>query len=230
MAATFDAVSTGTSNTGELTLTFSHTQGSLGNTGLIVVCAEGNENSGGSTNQRITGVTYNGVAMTLVDSDENTAASSCSVALYELHGSSVPIAGTYDVVVSYQSADHDSSAAGCMSFRGIKPQAREATAKINANGTNPLAQSVTTLTANALVVAAYGSQNTPDATVNGTGETRAFRAVPGSVEQSECCGFYKTVAIPGSTSTSLTVGNPEAEALILASFAIAPPQILPGEI
>src|SRR5439155_8015816 len=64
-------------------------------------------------------------SMTLVASDKNTSSHSCSVAMYELHGASVPAAGTYSVVVSYTNGSNDSQAAVCMSFRGIKPRSEE---------------------------------------------------------------------------------------------------------
>lgn len=223
MAVEFDAVSSATSNTGNSTLSWSHTLGSVGSNGLVIVAAGGEEISGGSSNQNITGVTFNGVAMTLVGTTNRVDSHSVTNALYELRGSSVPAAGTYNIVVSYQSANHDASAAGCMSFSGVKDQAREAVQVANAQGGSSLGQAITTLTDNALIVSSYSSQNTPNATST-TSDTRAFRAVPGSTEQMETCGFYRIQASAGATSVSVNTSNPESQALVVACYEAAAAQ------
>ena len=217
MAIEHDATSSATSNTGNATLSWSHTLGNVGSTGLIIVAAGGEEISGGSSNQNITGVTFDGVSMTAVGSASRTDSHSVTGALYELRGANVPSAGTYTVVVSYSSANHDASAAGCMSFKGVKDQAREAVQTTTAQGGSSLSRSITTLTDNALIVAAYSSQNTPNATST-TSDTRAFRAVPGSIEQMETCGFYRTQASAGATSVAVSVSNPESQTLVVACY------------
>lgn len=227
--AVFDNSATGANGSGAATLSFNMTIGALGGNGLIVVVAEGETVAGGSSNQDITGITFNGVAMTLVASDKNTGSHSCSVAMYELHGANVPAAGTYSVVVSYTNGSNDSQAAVCMSFRGIKPQVKEAAVTTNANGTNDLSLAITTVTSNALVVAGYGNQNSGTTTFT-TGESGSFSAVPGSGEISIAFAGYKTVATAGAVTTTVHNGNPETEALLLASFAISSDGLLLSDI
>ncbi len=227
--AQFDNSATAGNGTGASSLTFNMTIGSLGGTGLIVVIAEGETIAGGSSNQDITGITFNGISMTLVTQDKNTAAHSCSVAMYKLTGTNIPGAGTYSVVVSYTNASNASQAAVCMSFKGVKNQAAEANNHINANGTTSFSVSLTTLTNNALVIAGYGNQNggSPSFT---TGELGNFVAQPGSGENSIAFAGYRTVVTPALTTTTVSVTNPEAEALLLASFQIINVGLLPGDI
>lgn len=222
MAAVFDAVSSAANGSAGGTLSWSHVLGNLGSTGLIVVIAEGERTTGGSTDQNITGITFNGVAMTAVNSDSRTDADSVSAAMYELHGASVPAAGTYTVTVSYANTNVNSRVGGAMSFSGVKDQIKEASATQTGQGTSPFSQSITTLTANALVIVGYGNQNALGNPSYSTGETTGFDKTVGSVEDSLCSGAYKTVSTPGATSTSFTVTNPQSEVLLLASFEIAP--------
>lgn len=216
MAAVFDATSNPTT-AGTSDLSWTHTLGNLGATGLITVVVEVENSS-----NNITGATFNGVAMTLVVTDGAAGTGGNFTNLYELHGANVPAAGNYTVTATFSAFDgsQNSRAAGAMSFGGIKAQVAEATASVNGNATSPLAVNITTVTPNALVVAGYGNQNGTVPSFS-TGEIDKFDAIPASGEQSIATGAYKTVVAPGATSTSLTVSNPEAEALVLASFAIA---------
>lgn len=217
----FDNSSKATSNTGETSLSWSHTQGALGTKGLLVVAAGGEDTSGAQTNQQITGVTYNGVAMTKVDGGDRTDSHSTSGVLYELHGTSLPAAaGTYTITVSYRSNSCEANAAVAATFKNIKPQVAEAHNNKTQNGSASISNSLTTLTKKALLVVAYSSQNTPNATTT-TGETRVDRAVPGSAEQMETCLFYDTIDTPGSHTTTLTTSNPETEVMVMASFEVA---------
>lgn len=225
MAAVLDSFAVGSNGGSGSSLSWNHTI--LAPVTHIFVCAEGEDTSGGSSNQNITGITFNGVAMTQVDQDSNTAAHSCSVALYELHGASVPVPGTYTVTVTY-SASCESRAAGSMAFKGTKNQGFEAKNKANANGTSPFGASVTPLTKNALVVVAYGNQNAVGNPVFSTGETTVFNEQPASGETSLCTGAYKIVAVPALTATTFTVTNPEAEAVVIGVFEIEDGGLLLG--
>lgn len=219
MAVIFDAQTSAANGSGSTTLSWSHTLGALADTGLIVVVGEGSDVSS-AADPVITGITYNGVAMTLVNSDQGSGGQNCFVAMYELHGTSVPVAGTYTVTITY-AGNTDSRCGGAMSFSGVKNQVKEATTKVNANGTTSLSQSVTPLTTNAVIVAGYGNQNA-GSTAFTTGETQAFNKAVGSAEDSLVLGGYKVIAVPSSTTTTVTNANPETEVLILASFAAEP--------
>lgn len=219
MAVVFDSASSAQNGSGGSSLSFSHTLGSLGSTGLIIVGAVGEDTSGGSTNQRVTGITYNGVAMTLIAGDENTSAHSTSVYMYELHGTSVPVAGTYTVAISYTSSC-EARAGGCMSFSGVKSQAVQVATSRNGNGVTPFTQAIVTTTVNSLVLGVYGNQN-DNAPTWGNGETQAFRPTT-TGEALGLLGGYKTVAATGSVNVTAVPSNPETEALIVASFEVAP--------
>lgn len=225
MAAVLDSFAVGSSGASGSSLSFNHTI--LAPVTHIFVCAEGEDTSGGSSNQNITGITFNGVAMTQVDQDSNTSAHSCSVALFELHGSNVPGPGVYAVSISY-SGSCESRAAGSMAFKSTKNQGFEAKNKANANGTSPFGASVTTVSRNALVIVAYGNQNANDNPSFSTGETTVFNEIPASGETSLCTGAYKTVVLPASTATTFTVTNPEAEAVVVAAFEISEDGLLLG--
>lgn len=220
MAVVFDSQSSLHNGSGGTSISFSHTLGNLGSTGLIIVGAVGEDTSGtGQTGQRITGITYNGVAMTLVVSDESISGGShsTSVAMYALRGTSVPVAGTYTVTVSY-AGSHEARAAGCMSFKNVKNQAAEATASINAAATDPLSTNITPISANAVLVMVYGNQNDMSP-VWSAGETQSFLAVSTGGEAVGLLGGYKLVATPASTTVTANPSNPESEALVVAAFA-----------
>ena len=217
----FDSVSSHRDGASGSTLSWSHTQGQLGKRGLIVVCVAGEDTSSGQTNQRITGVTYNGIAMTNRASKERGDAHSVTGTIYELRGANIPSApGTYTVSATYQGSC-ESRAGGCMSFKNVWDQNPEATADNSANGANPLQQNITTVTKNALVVAFYASQNgnTPSFT---TGETTGFTVGTGTGEAMIAFAGYKIVPTIGVTSTNISISNPEAEIMILLAYKVRP--------
>ncbi len=225
MAAVFDSASSGKSGAAGSSLTFNHTQGNLGANPLIIVAGHGEEIDTGQTNQRITGITYGGQAMTLVDSDENTASNhSVSVAMYSLTGSDVPGSGTVEVVVTY-TASCDSRIAGCMSFKNVVDQEKEASNTVNATTTDPLSVAVTTVTGNALLVSVFGDQNNGAASWD-TPENEAWDVQVGSAEDSTSLGGYRTIADPAETTVTANPTNPEAEALVSASFETLLPTTL----
>lgn len=212
MQPTYDNSSTGNSGAGGTTLSWSHVQGNLGSLGMIVVGFEAEYFGASGT---VSSATYNGQAMTFIGRNSGSGSHTSVVEFWAIWGTSVPAAGTYTISVTW-GASANSLAGGAMSFKFLKAQTAEASATTSGSGTNP-STSLTTLTKNALLCTIYGSQNTPSATST-TGDTRAFNSVPGSGEQSECDGFYRLVSSPGSASVSLTVSNPEGEAMVIAAF------------
>jgi|SRR6185312_10887015 len=226
MGALLDNVSTGNNNTSSSSLSWSHTLGSLGGSGLIIVGVEGETTTSNYGNSIVSGVTFNGVSMTkVVENGNNGGSNAVHVSLWELHGSNVPGAGSYTVSVSYTGATI-SQAAGALSFKNVLPQTAEASSSVSLNGNSSPSDSVTTLTPNALLVSIYGSQNTPVAT-SSTSDTEGFHSIPGTAEQSECDGFYRTVVLPASSTVTLSAANPEAEAMVTASFATAQSTFFP---
>lgn len=102
------------SNTGSATLTFSHTPGSGSNRLLIVAISVGSTAlSGASPAPTVTSVTYNGVAMTLVD---DALGSESRIVLYRLVN---PAAGPFNVVVTVSSATNVKIDASATTFTGV---------------------------------------------------------------------------------------------------------------
>ncbi len=219
MNPTLDNTSSGYNGSSGNSLSWNHTIGNLGSAGLILVALESEWFNNPSN--PYTSVTFNGVAMTRVGSAASYGGSHVGfVELWALWGNSIPVGGTYTISATGQTPNSNSRMGTCASFRNLKAQNAEATHTSAGSGTNPLTNSLTTLTNNALLVTAYGSQNTPNATST-TGDTRAVITDGGSGEQSECALFYRLAGLAGSKSVSLSVNNPEGEAMITASFVPA---------
>lgn len=103
-AISFDTVTTGGTDTNPLTI--SHT---ITGNDVFLFCGFA---TGGSNLDRITGVTYNGVAMTRVDSDGNGNNRSYSYILM------APATGTHDVVASLTGNINVEGV--CASYRGVR--------------------------------------------------------------------------------------------------------------
>ncbi len=216
-----DNVSSARDGAGGSSLSWNHVQGQLGKRGLITVWIAGEDTSSGQTNQRPTGVTYNGVAMTNRASKERADAHSVTGNVFELRGANIPAAaGTYAIVATF-TGSCESRAGGCMSFKNVWDQNPEASADNSANGANPLQQNITTVTKNALVLAFYASQNanTPSFT---TGETTGFTVGTGTGETMMVFAGYKIVPAISTQSTSISISNPEAEIMILLAYKVRP--------
>lgn len=221
MAAIIDATSKGSNGGGASSLSWNHIIGA-GDNRILIVNIEGEYNTGTPS---VSSVTFNGVALTKIDAVIGGGGShSVDVEMWALWGANVPAAGTYPIVITWNSNVNLSQAGGAMSFFNVKPQTAEAFSSAATAGTSPLSDSVITLTNNALLVTAYGSQNTPGASST-TGDTLAFNSVPATGEQSESDGFYRTVVTPISSTVSLTVSNPESQVMIVASFETLTPVV-----
>lgn len=221
MLIVFDNSAGSGSGSSGSTFSFNATIGSIAANGLIVVQAVGVRSSNGQTAQRITGVTFNGVAMTLVASDENLGNRSCSTAFYALRGSSVPAAGTYTVVISY-SGTAEARIGGYMSFKIVKNQDAEATATNDKSTTGDLAQSITTLTENAVVVVGYAAAGANFLSWSGGDEITKIDQTTGGGVPGEMVLAYKLTTSPGvKTSTAHAGGIDDVcKVLLLASFQV----------
>ena len=211
---TFDNFSTGSSGSDGTSLSWSHVLGALGTAGRILVTIQAEYFSGGVYAQS---VIFNGVSMTLVGRDQGSGSHNSFVEMWELKDTNIP-AGTYTIAVDYGSSNTSKSrAGGAMSFGDMANVSVEAVATGNASGTSPFTVNITTISANSLLVTAYGNQNVGIPSFS-TGETKKYDSIPVSGEQSIVTGAYRIVAATGSASVTLTVTNPEGEAMIIASF------------
>ena len=129
--------------------TVSHTLAS-GTDMVLVFC---DYSAGGGA---ITGVTYNGVAMTNL-SAANVAASPYFARIYYMLSASLPASGSaYDVVVSYPATTGSTNPVVCVvGVQGAKQNAPEAGAGLSIGGTDPVTSAtITTASADSLIVQA----------------------------------------------------------------------------
>jgi hypothetical protein len=200
MAWTFDAANTGvTESDVDATVTFSHTVGSLTN-GILFVWA-----AWSTTSTTITGVTYNGVAMTQAIAQSTTRAT----ALYYLVN---PASGAHNVVIS-GSGNFLRICAGSHSWDGANSTQTPTTQTGSGTSANP---SITVTTASGeLIVDCIGILFT-------SGETLSVGA-----NQTEC-GNVTGGGTRGASSTqngadggvmSWTDSNSRAYGFVAASFA-----------
>lgn len=132
MAIAFDAASnsSGVDQTGVNSLTFSHTV--TGSNTILLVGASLRHDTG--TGKTVTGVTFNGDAMTLVDQDTNNWGGQEYTSLWRLVN---PDAGTHDIVVTYSDVC-DYAIAGGVSYTGVDQTAPIGTAtKANSDTGDP---------------------------------------------------------------------------------------------
>ncbi len=208
----------GGSSTPGTTLIWPHTIGS-GDNRLLVV---GVENEDGTAADAVTsGVTYNGVAMTQAVSVAATNATSNHVSLWYLLEASLPVAGTYNVVVTTTGIT-DNRIGGSVDFADMKQAAAEATnTQASTSPTSPFNTNITTITDGAIVVDAIGSGTVSAGfSTNQTGQIERYNS--GSTGGgSTGAGSSKTVATAGVTTMGWDVVSASRLAHVVAAFAPA---------
>jgi len=211
MAIAIDTATDGSLVNPGTSLTWSHTV--TGSNPILHVAVFGDLVSGDATGVKITGVTYNAVAMTLVGkiAEENgvTPANDRWVYLFELVG---PATGAHNVVVS---ASASIAIAGqSVSHTGAKQSGQpEASTTNSATGTSSITTSVTTIADGSWTVLAI---RTSGGTVSaGSGSTvRVTNANGLSLADS---GGPKTPA--GSYSMAVTTAGSTTFGVVMASFS-----------
>lgn len=194
----FDAASrAATTTTGKTSLTWSHTIG--GGTDRVLLVGVAVEDTK-AADANITGVTYNGVALTAVPSSKIYGGGTgiIQTQLFYLLGSSLPAAGAYNVAVTFQGAV-DGISAGAVSFTGVSQTAPGPVAtKVDTSGADSIATSITTPVNDAWVVDVVGSGNSGSFTA-GSGQTERW-----DIAASGMTGATSTkpVAVAGTTTLS----------------------------
>lgn len=204
----------GLGGTGSENLSWSHTIGNLGKNGLIIVGAIGREESGEQNPEEINQITFNGVVMTKVlDANRNET----GVTMWELHGDSVPAAGTYTVNVNYKDSPKqaEKKRGVCASFRNVQrlsPQEQSTNATADSG---QMSLSLTPQSKNALFVGVYGWRVGFAYTLN----TGQVEAVTNRGDNSAGVSIlYQIVPLPVSTTLTITPNNSETEGMIIATF------------
>ena len=205
MAIAFDAATDG-GNSATGTLTFAHT--CTGTNRFIVVGFVGN------TVDDVTGVTYNGVAMSLI-----AKVLSDSTRYVYLYGLVAPATGSNNVVITTSSAD--TIIGGALSYTGVKQEAAEASGTAAGASTHPQA-SVTTVTANAWVVGILAGSTNDDTTAD-SGTT--FRASLTAARR-KLADSGVPIATPASTPLGMTYTSAEW-GCVVTSLAPTPETFIP---
>jgi len=202
MAIIYDTSASGTSVIGGNSLTYSHT--CTGGKLILFVAATVR---GGD---HLTGITYNGVSLTKVDSSLNAQTDGNYTYLYYLLN---PATGAHNVVVSTNNAG-DSIAASSTSYKEVKQTAQPDAHSNGSSSENNLAQSVTSVADNCWTVmgcAIIGSYSV------GGGTTQRAGAIGFGGGTNAIFDSNGAIHPAGSTSLNITTGASTEAAM--ASFA-----------
>ncbi len=199
-AITFDSASGAAStSTGTTSIAWSHTIGSGTDRFLLVGVAVEDATT---TDANVTSVTYNGVGLTAVPGSKVSGGGSgiIQTELFYGIGSGLGAAGPHSLTVTFQGPVDGVSASG-VSFFGVSQAAPEAAvARTDTSGADTISSTVTTRSANALVVDVVGSGNSGSFTP-GSGQTErrdlAASGMTGAMSS-------KPVATAGTTTMSWT--------------------------
>lgn len=209
---TFDAQNSNSFGSTGSSITISLTVGNNNNR-LLVVGVMSEEPGAPTGNLVVSGITYDGVALTKIDADQETGASTTRCELWYLLN---PNTGTHNVVITF-TGSIQGAFGGAISYYGVKQVAPEISAKAHATGTDPTVTLITSAS-NALVV---------DSVVNGTegntltldSGTQRFNTNAGTILDA---GMSEVIqATPGSVSRNWTISASSRWAQVAASFAPA---------
>lgn len=207
MNIAFDAATNGTSVNPGTSLTWSHTIAQAGE--ILFVCTRGGNGEG----DKISGVTYAGVAMTQI-ATVTIASSNQVVSLYYLLA---PAIGANNVVVSLSSGF---LIGGSVSYKDVRQSGQpDASTTKNVSATTSMATTVTSVADKCWTILAAITNG--GGLIAGSGSTQRLDLTNGA---NPFIVFDSNAAITPAGSTSMTVswsGNSEG-ASIMASFAPAP--------
>lgn len=201
---TFDAFTASSFGTIS-TITFNHTVGSGSDRILIVKTATRSETP------TVTGITYNGVALTLIKAD---AISPVGIEMWRLVN---PAAGTHSTVVTFSGAPSTWNAAIAVSFAGVDQTTPIDVAAQNATSTGTgvvTSTSITTVTDGAMVIDVIGGNSDAGAAplAGQTADTAPTNSSIGGSTTDYIGGSYKILASHGSTTTQWSESPPAASA------------------
>jgi prepilin-type N-terminal cleavage/methylation domain-containing protein len=213
-AISFDAYSTTTSSW-QTSTSFSHTIGSGSNRLLVVGISIEHSASGPS----VSSITYNGQALTKIDSRGITNDYYGRAELWYSLEANLPSAGTYTIVVNTPTAPEE-LIAGAMSLNGVAQQAPEAKGESSADYLDTISTTITTLTNGAWLVDAVHSGMEYGFTPN-SGQTERYDRA-GGASTSRLAASTKEVAVAGSATMGWTMSGANRMAHEVAAFAPVP--------
>jgi len=184
------------------------------NNNRVLIVSVGSEGSNFSTDYGVSGILFNGVAMTKIDGGQFGISDGCAnyVSLWYLLN---PDVGTHNVEVSFINTPDSGASAIGVSLYNVAQQAPEATSKNLASISDPLTLNITTLKNGAWVVDAFNCIVSSTNATPGSGQTSVGR----QSNLQDLQMSTKLVSSAGSTSTVWSGGAGEQEGVISASFA-----------
>lgn len=192
-------------------VTLSHVVGS-GSNRILVVTVKSRDNSS-ATDLPITGITYNGVALTKIRSDMTGDPNRVRTEIWYLVD---PASGTHDVVVSF-TGTVDRTVVSAYSMQGAKttgvPDANAGSASAGTSVTT----NITTVADGAIIIDALYTKDLVSPEPEGTQIRR--EAVNVNSNDDRTAGSTKKKATAGATSMSWTWTNSDDYAHSVASFA-----------
>lgn len=214
MAISFNNASSGDGSGSSLT--FEHVVNAGSNKILLVGINQEDASGGGATCDPISGITYDAVALTQIDTQLYDSANNRADLWYLLN----PNEGTANVVATLGEAV-DGVAGGAITVDGAKQQAPEVDAKDTGAGTTA-SVAITTQTNNAWVIDCVGNSSSSTDMEAAAGQTERYED---SADQ-RINGSTKPVVSAGATSMSWELAVSKEWGIIAASFeeeAAAPP-------
>lgn len=205
MAIALDAISSGRTSSGGITL--AHTTGSLTNGVMYVLIGLQDSNH---ANMPVTGVTYGGVALTKIRSDE--AVGNVRSEIWRLKN---PAAGAANVIVS-TTGSLGETAAIVITLSGVDQSTTEEANQGTTGSSSSPSQSITTLTNSAWILTVCTAESTFSS--NGTGQNTAATLTDQSYENTR--GSYEEKATAGADTQSFGLGSSQPYAI--STVAVKP--------
>lgn len=204
----YDTTSTASDSADPTTLTWSHTTTTESNR-LLVVGVSAESDTGGHTAQTVSGITYNGVALTKIRSDYVTDNGT------ELWYLVAPATGANNVVIT-MTAVVDGLYGAAMTFSGVD-QSSPIDNNAGTTATNTvISQSLTTVAADAMIVNIMQHQNSASVHTPDTNQTQRFNAA--TTGDFSSAGGTRLVTTATSYTTSWTTDISDAMTLSIASL------------
>lgn len=222
-AIAFDAKANSTEQTAVSSITLSMTVGQINN-GLLAVASQV-RNSANSTFTHISGITYNGVALTMAKQQDGPAASRYETA--EIWYLVSPAWGTHNIIVTY-SASVGIAVVGAVSLSGVSQTSPlDATAGLGSTPvSSPWTVDITTVNNNSWLVNSSYTSDDNDVSVN-NGETSGWDVNTNGAPGDRAVASYKGPITPaGATTTGwqdASYGGSDDVAMAVASFTPAIP-------
>lgn len=207
MAIAFDAVSTGMNATDPTSLTWSHT--CTGSNLVLIVGTSTESDTGGHTAQTVSGITYNGVALTKIRSDYITDNGT------ELWYLVAPATGANNIVVTMTAVVDGLFGAG-LSFTGVdQSNPIDNHAGTTTTGTS-ISQALTTNVADAMIVNIMQHYNSSVVLTPDADQTQRFNTP--TTGDNDQAGGTRLVTTATSYTTSWTADISDGMTLSVASL------------